>query len=154
MPVAPFSFPEFRRPTSCHPLLIGEDADLSSPFAFANGEVSQNPCYLRPMSNVFDREARSRARGAVPGHRRPSTGARQVSAESGTLGAGAVGAGAVGTLGLGSLAIGAMAIGALAIGALAIGRLSVKRGRFERLHIGELTVDRLRLGRIEPLDHY
>ena len=68
------------------------------------------------MSNVFDREARSRARGAVPGHAPPTRTLRKVSAESGALGAGAVGAGAVGTLGLGSLMVGAMAIGALGIG--------------------------------------
>jgi len=112
------------------------------------GKEAEFHAILPPMSNVFDREARSRARGAVPGHAPPTRTLRKVSAESGALGAGAVGAGAVGTLGLGSLMVGAMAIGALAIG-----RLSVKRGRFERLHIGELTVDRLRLGRIEPLDH-
>jgi len=48
------------------------------------------------------------------------------------------------------LAVGAVAIGALAIGALAIGRLAIRRlliggAKFKSLHLGELTVTRLRV---------
>lgn len=57
-----------------------------------------------------------------------------------------------GALAVGALAVGAFAIGALAIGGLAIGSLAVGRARFRRLHIDELTVDVLRLGRVEPRD--
>jgi hypothetical protein len=43
------------------------------------------------------------------------------------------------------LALGA-AIGALAIGSLAVGRLRLGQGSVHKLHIGELTVDRLLVG--------
>lgn len=52
---------------------------------------------------------------------------------------------ALGAAALGALAIGAMAVGALAIGALGIGRLLINQGSIRKLHIGELTVDRLRV---------
>jgi hypothetical protein len=54
-----------------------------------------------------------------------------------------VGAAAGGSLAIGAVAFGAVAIGALAIGKLAIGKLKLKLGRFETLHVGELTVDHL-----------
>ena len=60
----------------------------------------------------------------------------------------ALGAGSVGALALGALAIGALAIGALAIGRLAIGRLAIGRGSARDVHIRQLTVDDLKIGRI------
>lgn len=48
-----------------------------------------------------------------------------------------------GGLALGAAALSAFAIGAVAIGALAIGKVSNRSGRFEKLSVGELTVDRL-----------
>ena len=56
--------------------------------------------------------------------------------------------GAVGALALGALAIGALAIGALAVGRLAIGRLAIGRGSARDIHIRQLTVDDLKIGRI------
>lgn len=53
------------------------------------------------------------------------------------------GAAAGGSLALGAIAFGATAIGALAIGRIAIGKLKLKLGQFEKLHVGELTVDHL-----------
>lgn len=58
-------------------------------------------------------------------------------------GARATGASATGAVGIGSLAIGAAAIGALALGSLFIGKMRVKEARFDRLHIGTLSVDRV-----------
>jgi hypothetical protein len=55
---------------------------------------------------------------------------------------------ACGALALGALAIGALAIGALAIGRLAIGRLAIGRGSARDVHIRQLTVDDLKIGRI------
>jgi hypothetical protein len=55
----------------------------------------------------------------------------------------ATGAAAVGAAAIGAIAAGAVAVGALAIGKLAIGKLKLKFGRFETLHVGELTVDHL-----------
>jgi hypothetical protein len=53
---------------------------------------------------------------------------------------------ALGAVALGAFAIGAAAIGALAIGSLAVGRLRLGQGSVHKLHIGELTVDRLLVG--------
>lgn len=58
-------------------------------------------------------------------------------------GASATGASATGAAGMGSLAIGAAAIGALAIGSLFIRKMRVAEARFDRLHIGTLSVDRV-----------
>ena len=58
-------------------------------------------------------------------------------------GASATGASAIGSAGIGSLAIGAAAIGALAIGSLFIKKMWVKEARFDRLHIGTLSIDRV-----------
>jgi hypothetical protein len=62
-------------------------------------------------------------------------------------GVSATGASATGVAGTGALAAGVAAIGALAIGALVIGRLRVVEARFDRLHIGTLSVDRVVSGR-------
>lgn len=55
----------------------------------------------------------------------------------------AAGVTAIGAIAVGAVATGAVAIGALAVGKFAIGRLKLKLGSFERLHVGELTVDHL-----------
>jgi hypothetical protein len=44
---------------------------------------------------------------------------------------------------LGAASGGAIAIGAVAIGAVAVGQFSARRGRIDKLHIKELTVDTL-----------
>ena len=44
------------------------------------------------------------------------------------------------------------AVGTGTGGAVAIGALAVGRARVRRLHLDELTVDVLRLGRVEPID--
>jgi hypothetical protein len=59
----------------------------------------------------------------------------------------------LGAVALGALALGATAIGALAIGRLAVGAFTMTRGRVRsltvdnldvrRLHVGELTIDRV-----------
>ena len=55
----------------------------------------------------------------------------------------ATGAVAAGAFAVGAVAFGAVAVGAFAVGKLGVGKLRMKLGRFERLHVGELTVDRL-----------
>jgi hypothetical protein len=48
-------------------------------------------------------------------------------------------------LAIGAVAGGALALGAVVVGALAIGRLAIRRGTIKSLHIGDRTVDRLRI---------
>ena len=55
----------------------------------------------------------------------------------------AAGLAAAGAATVGAIAIGAVAIGAIAVGQFAIGKLKLKLGQFEKLHVGELTVDHL-----------
>jgi hypothetical protein len=50
---------------------------------------------------------------------------------------------AAGAAVIGAVAAGAVAIGSLALGALAIRKFVAHRGRIARLHVEELTVDRL-----------
>jgi hypothetical protein len=66
----------------------------------------------------------------------------QLAQRSGTSGALAVGA-----LAAGAFAVGALAVGALAIGRLAVGALALRRG-----HVRDLTIDTLRVGRLEVFD--
>lgn len=55
---------------------------------------------------------------------------------------------ALGAVAVGALALGALAIGGLAIGRLAIGRLAIWRGSARDVHIRQLAVDDLKIGRI------
>jgi len=55
----------------------------------------------------------------------------------------AAGLAAAGAATVGAIALGAVAVGAIAIGQIAVGKIKLKLGRFETLHVGELTVDNL-----------
>ena len=52
----------------------------------------------------------------------------------------------------GGIAVGAFAVGALAIGDLAIGRLSIRWAEAQKLHLGEVEIDELKVKRLQVIE--